>query len=174
MTALRCLHRLAGGERDVLLIHGASGGVGGFAVQIARERRVRIIGTCSERNLEYVQGLGAEPVVYGDGLADRVREMIPDGVTAVADFAGGQLETTLAVLAKGGRHVSVADPSVEEHGGAWVWVRPDGAKLAELADLAERGALTVEVAETFPLERVGEAFDASRSSHTRGKLVVTP
>lgn len=69
---------------------------------------------------------------------------------------------------------TVADPGVEQHGGHWIWVRPDGAKLAELAGIADRGALTVEVAQTFPLERTGDAFDASRTGHTRRKLVVMP
>jgi NADPH:quinone reductase-like Zn-dependent oxidoreductase len=148
--------------------------VGSFAVQIGRDRGVRVIGTASEKNHDYLRGLGAEPVAYGDGLAERVRELAPGGVTAVADFAGGQLDTTLAVLAEGGRHVSVADPTVDEHGGQWIWVRPNGAKLAELARLADRGALAVEVAGTFPLEETGAAFDASRGGHTRGKLVITP
>jgi NADPH:quinone reductase-like Zn-dependent oxidoreductase len=92
----------------------------------------------------------------------------------VADFAGGQLDTTLAVLRPDGRHVSVADNEVEKHGGHWIWVRPDGAKLADLAALADRGALKVDVAETFSLDRVGDAFDASRTTHTRGKLIITP
>lgn len=133
-----------------------------------------MIGTASEENHEFLRGLGAEPVAYGDGLVERVRELAPDGVTAVADFVGGQLDTTLAVLAEGGRHVSVADNTVDQHGGHWIWVRPSGAKLAELAAMADRGALTVEVAGTYPLEKVGEAFDASRTGHTRGKLVITP
>lgn len=174
MTAQRSLDRLEVGPGDVLLIHAASGGVGSLAVQIARDRGARVIGTASESNHAFLRGLGAEPVAYGDGLVERVRDLAPDGVTAVADFVGGQLDATLAVLAEGGRHVSVADNTVEEHGGQWIWVRPSGAKLAELAAMADRGALTVEVAGTFPLEKVGEAFDASRGGHTRGKLVITP
>lgn len=174
LTALRSLERLDVGPADVLLVHGAAGGVGSLAVQLGRERGARVIGTASERNHDFVRKLGAEPVTYGEGLTERVRALAPDGVSAVADFVGGQLETTLAVLAHGGRHVSVADPAVVQHGGEWIWVRPDGAALAELAALADRGALTVEVARTFPLERTGEAFDASRTGHTRGKLVILP
>ena len=174
LTALRSLDRLAVGPDDVLLVHGAAGGVGSLAVQIGVSRGVRVIGTASERNHEFVRGLGGEPVTYGEGLVERVRALSPGGVTAVADFVGGQLETTLAVLAPGGRQVSIADPTVQQHGGDWIWVRPDGAKLAELAALVDRGALTVEVAETFPLAKLGEAFAASRSQHTRGKLIVVP
>ncbi|MFA1548431.1 NADP-dependent oxidoreductase [Actinomadura chokoriensis] len=174
MTAQRALDRLEIGKGDVLLVHAASGGVGGFAVQIARDRGARVIGTASVKNHDYLRELGAEPVAYGEGLAERVRDLAPGGVTAVADFVGGQLDTTLAVLATGGRHVSVADNTVDEHGGHWIWVRPDGAKLADLARLVDRGALEVEVAGTFALEETGAAFDASRSGHTRGKLVITP
>ncbi|MFJ7244670.1 NADP-dependent oxidoreductase [Kitasatospora sp. NPDC098652] len=174
LTALRSLQRLEVGPADVLLVHGAAGGVGSLAVQLGRDRGARVIGTASERNHDFVRKLGAEPVTYGEGLAERVRALAPGGVSTVADFVGGQLETTLAVLADGGRHVSVADPSVTQHGGAWIWVRPDGAALAELAALADRGALTVEVAQTFPLERTADAFDASRTGHTRGKLVIVP
>ncbi|MER7581147.1 NADP-dependent oxidoreductase [Kitasatospora sp. NPDC097691] len=174
LTALRCLDGLAVGPGDVLLVHGAAGGVGSLAVQLGRDRGARVIGTASERNHAFVRELGAEPVTYGDGLSERVRALAPGGVSAVADFVGGQLETTLAVLADGGRHVSIADPTVSQHGGHWIWVRPDGAKLAELAAAVDRGALTVEVARTFPLDRTGEAFDASRTGHTRGKLVIVP
>ncbi|NUR29996.1 MAG: NADP-dependent oxidoreductase [Catenulispora sp.] len=174
MTGQRCLDILGGAAGETVLVHGASGGVGSLTVQLAVARGMRVIGSASPRNHDYLRELGAEPVAYGEGMADRVLELAPDGVQAVVDLVGGQLDTTLAVLAPGGRHVSVADPSVEQHGGHWVWVRPDGAKLAELTDLAEKGELRVEVAETFPLERVGEAFDASRSGHTRGKLVIVP
>ncbi|WP_439678489.1 NADP-dependent oxidoreductase [Embleya sp. MST-111070] len=174
LTALRTLERLDIGGGQTLLIHAAAGGVGSLAVQIARERGARVIGTASERNHDFVRGLGAEPVVYGDGLAERVRELAPEGITAVADFVGGQLDTTLAVLAPGGRHASTADNSVDQHGGHWIWVRPDGAKLAELGELVDRGNLTVEVAATYPLEEVGAAWDASRTGHTRGKIVLTP
>ena len=92
----------------------------------------------------------------------------------MADCVGGQLDTTLAVLAEKGRHVSITDPTVEEHGGYWIWVRPDGVKLAELGDLAGRGLLTVDVDGVFPLEEVGAAFDLSRSGRARGKPVITP
>ncbi|WP_207946781.1 NADP-dependent oxidoreductase [Actinomadura sp. 7K507] len=174
MTAQRALDRMDVGPDDVLLVHAASGGVGTFAVQIARDRGARVIGTASEPNHGYLRELGAEPVTYGEGLADRVGELAPGGVSAVADFAGGQLDTTLSVLRPDGRHVSITENEVEKHGGHWIWVRPSGAELARLAALADRGALTVEVAGTYSLDQVGDAFDASRASHTRGKLIIVP
>ncbi|MQY03333.1 NADP-dependent oxidoreductase [Actinomadura macrotermitis] len=174
LTALRTLDHLAVRDGETLLVLGASGGVGAFAVQLARARGARVIGTASGRNHDYLRELGAEPVDYKDDVVRRVRELAPGGVDAVADFVGGQLDVTVKVLAEGGRNASTADPSVREHGGTWVWVRPDGERLAGLGELAEQGRLTVEVAGTFPLERVGDAFEQSRSGHTRGKLVIVP
>lgn len=174
LTALRSLDILAVDARDTLLIHGASGGVGSIAVQLGCERGARVIGTASPRNHDFLRALGAEPVTYGEGVVKRIRALTPDGVSAVADFVGDQLDVTQAVLTPDGRHVSIADNTVGRHGGHWVWVRPDGAKLTELAALADRGALTVEVSETFPLNRTGDAFTASRTGHLRGKAVILP
>ncbi|MFC5187520.1 NADP-dependent oxidoreductase [Actinomadura harenae] len=174
LTALRMLNRLEVGPGDVLLVYGASGGVGSVAVQLGRERGARVIGTASARNHDFVRTLGAEPVAYGDGQTARLRDLAPGGVTAVADCVGGQLDTTLAVLAFGGRHASIADPAVGRHGGSSIWTRPDGAALTELAGLADQGVLTVEVSRIFPLPEVAAAFDASRTGHTRGKIILIP
>lgn len=173
-TALRTLDALQVGEGDTVLIHAAAGGVGSFGVQIAVARGARVIGTASAANHDYLRSLRAEPVAYGDGVVERIRELAPAGVDAVADFVGGQLETSLAVLADSGRLASIADPSVTEHGGRWIWVRPDGTETARLAALADEGELEVEVARTFGLDDVGEAFALSRSGHVRGKLIIVP
>jgi NADPH:quinone reductase-like Zn-dependent oxidoreductase len=173
-TALRTLEALEVSAGDTVLVHAAAGGVGGFAVQIAKALGARVIGTASESNHAFLRELGAEPVAYGEGVVDRIRALAPDGVDAVADFVGGQLENSLAVLADGGRLASVADPSVAEHGGRWIWVRPDGAESARLAALADEGKLTVEVARTFGLDEVAAAFAESQSGHVRGKLVIVP
>jgi NADPH:quinone reductase-like Zn-dependent oxidoreductase len=111
-------------------------------------------------------------VAYGEGLAERVRALAPDGVDLVADFVGGVLDATLAVLAPGGQHASIADDSVTAAGGSWVWVRPSGPDLTHLAALVERGEVTVPIAGVFSLDQLPEAFDASRGGRTQGKLVV--
>lgn len=172
LTAYRTLTRLGVGADSTVLIHGAAGGVGTFGVQIARALGARVIGTASVANHQRLAGFGAEPVEYGAGLVERVRELAPDGVTTVADFVGGVLDTTLAVLRDGGRHASVADPTVVAAGGEWIWVRPDGAELAALGALADSGQLTVPVAEVFPLEQVGAAFTLNQSGHTHGKIII--
>lgn len=173
-TALRTLDALRLEAGETLVVHGAAGGVGSLGVQIARARGVRVIGTASQRNHDFLRGLGAEPVTYGDGLAERIGAVAPEGVDAVADFAGGQLGVTSAVLAGGGRHASIADGAVEAHGGRLVWVRPDATETARLAALAADGALTVEVSATYGLDEVAQAFAASREGHVRGKIVITP
>ncbi len=172
LTALRTLRRLEVDQGTTLLVHAAAGGVGLMAIQIARALGATVIGTASEPNHQRLRDLGAAPVTYGEGLVDRVRAIAPDMVDAVADFVGGVLEDTLAVLASGGQHASVADPNVREHGGSWIWVRPDGAELVWLGDLADRGGLDVEVADTFPLDQVAQAFARSQEGHVSGKLVI--
>lgn len=172
LTAYQVLTRLGTGKGDTVLIHGAAGGVGSLGVQIARALGARVIGTASPRNHERVRALGAEPVAYGDGLADRVRALAPEGVTVVADFVGGVLAVTREVLHDDGRHASIADPTVTGSGGEWMWVRPVGTDLAELARLADEGRLTVTVAETFPLAETAAAFALSQDGHTAGKIVI--
>jgi NADPH:quinone reductase-like Zn-dependent oxidoreductase len=172
LTAYQVLGRLEVAAGDTVLVHNASGGVGGYAVQLAAARGARVIGTASEANHEYLRGLGAEPVAYGDGLPERVRELAPDGVDVVVDLVGGVVEQTLAVLKDGGRHASVADDAVEAHGGTWMWVRPSAEDLTELGRLVDRGALRIELARSMPLAEGVEAYRLSQEGHVRGKIAV--
>lgn len=176
LTAFQALvHALDVAGDDVVLIHGASGGVGSFAVQIARSLGARVIGTASEGNHDYLRDLGAEPVEYGDGLVDRVRAIAPDGVTAVLDLNGGDLGVSPDLLADGsaGRIASIIDPAVKDLGGHYVFVHPDAADLDELAELFDDGTLAVQIAETFPLAETQKAWELSQEGHTRGKIVIT-
>ena len=173
LTAYQVLNRLGVKAGETVLIHGGSGGVGSLGIQIAVALGAKVIATASEKNHEFLRSLGAEPVSYGEKLAERVRALRPDGVDVVADFVGGNLESTLAVLAEGGRHASIADSEVEQHGGQWMWVTPVAADLEELADMADSGKLRVEVAQVFPLEKAADAFRSNMEGHTRGKIVIT-
>jgi NADPH:quinone reductase-like Zn-dependent oxidoreductase len=162
------------GEGETVLVHAAAGGVGSLAVQIAVHLGARVIGTASERNHGYLRSLGAEPVTYGEGLADRVRALAPDGVDAVLDLVGGDaLTVSPDLLTTGGRLVSIADGAVLGLGGRYFWVRPDAADLAAVSELAERGVVQVEVAATFPLEKAADAQRLNAEGHTRGKVIVT-
>jgi len=173
LTALQTLDRLGVSDGDTVLVHGGSGGVGSLAIQIAAARGAHVIATASAANQDFLAGLGATPVTYGDGVVERVRAVAPDGVDVVTDFVGGVRDVTMAVLADGGRHASIADPSVLETGGSWLWVRPSAEGLDELGRLAERGQLHVPVADVVPLDQLPAAFARSREGHVRGKLVIS-
>lgn len=172
LTAHQMLERLRISSEDTVLVHAASGGVGVFAAQIAVARGARVVGTASTRNHDFLRSLGVEPVSYGDGLTDRLREVAPDGFDLVADFVGGVLDVTRAVLRPGGRHGSIIDGTVEPAGGLYLWTRVSGEEVGELADLAESGDLSVPVAEVFPLEQAADALRLSRTGHARGKIAV--
>ncbi|WP_030252907.1 NADP-dependent oxidoreductase [Streptomyces violens] len=173
LTAYQALKRLAVGSGDTVLVHAAAGGVGAFAVQIAVAWGARVIGTASEHNHDFLRSLGAEPVTYGEGLADRVRALAPEGVDAAADFVGGDaVDVSQQVLKDPKRVASVVDNEVVGKGGHLVWVRPDSADLTALADLAEAGKLTVNIDTALPLEQAAEAFRRSQSGRARGKIVL--
>ncbi|MFD5079244.1 NADP-dependent oxidoreductase [Streptomyces sp. NPDC058371] len=161
-------------EGDVVLVNAAAGGVGSIAVQLARHRGARVIGTASEANHDYVRSLGGEPVSYGEGLAERVRALAPQGVDAAFDTIGGDtLRTSAELLAPEGRLASIADPEVVGHGGRYYFVRPDADDLRHLSELAEQEVISVHVSDTFPLERAAEAHRLNQEGRTRGKIVVT-
>ncbi|WP_329009937.1 MULTISPECIES: NADP-dependent oxidoreductase [unclassified Streptomyces] len=175
LTAYQVLVQILNVRRgETVLVHAAAGGVGSLAVQIASHLGARVIGTASERNHAYVRSLGGEPVGYGEGLAERVRGIAPEGVDAVFDTVGGEtLKVSAQLLAPGGRLASIADPDVTEYGGRYWFVRPDAEDLTKLARLADQGAVSVHVDRTFPLERTAEAQRLSQEGHARGKIVVT-
>lgn len=177
LTAWQALNRGLELEKgDVLLVHAAAGGVGSFAVQLARVLgAARVIGTASEGTHDYLRELGAEPVTYGEGLAERVRDLVPEGVTAVLDLVGGEaLEVSPSLLAPGGRLVSVRQADkVKELGGRYIFVRPDGAQLAELSRLVDAGRLAIHLHETFPMERAAAAQRLVEGGHVHGKVALT-
>ncbi|MFD5081158.1 NADP-dependent oxidoreductase [Kitasatospora sp. NPDC058406] len=173
LTALQALRAVGVSAGDTVLVHAAAGGVGHLAVQLARAAGARVIGTAGERNHAYLRGLGAEPVAHGEGLADRVRALAPEGVDAALDLVGGDaVEVSAGLVADPARIASVADFGVKARGGHYVWVRPDAAGLAELAELADEGRLTVTVASTFPLAQAASAQALSAEGRTRGKIVL--
>ncbi|WP_284295112.1 NADP-dependent oxidoreductase [Luteimicrobium album] len=174
LTAYQTIRRAGVRAGQVVLVHGASGGVGSFGVQIARTLGARVIGTASERNQQYLRGLGAEPVAHGEGLVGRVRALAPDGVDVVLDYAGhGLVADVPRLLATGGVPVSIVDASVSElPGGIYAWVRPSSSDLADLARLADAGELSVHVDRVLGLEAAAEAHRLLEAGRVRGKVVV--
>jgi len=176
-TALHVLAELNVREGETIVIDGAAGGVGTVAVQLARHRGAHVIGTARETNHAYLRSLGATPVVYGEGLADRIRSVAPHGVDAVLDASGrGSLPALIEAAGGTGRVVTIADFSAAGLGVRMVSADAEGAagRIAEAAALAAEGKLTVPIAAAYPLEEAPEAHHVSEAGHVRGKLVVLP
>jgi NADPH:quinone reductase-like Zn-dependent oxidoreductase len=159
-----------------VLVHGASGGVGGFAVQLAHERGAFVIGTASTANVEAARRLGADQVI--DHTSTRFEDLV-EPVDLVFDTVGGdRLERSPAVVRPGGRLVSVAaEPSREaaaERGidAVYFVVEPSRAQLLEIARLVDSGNLRVTIDEVFPLAAARTAFERSQERHGAGKIVL--
>jgi NADPH:quinone reductase-like Zn-dependent oxidoreductase len=176
-TATRCLDLLNVGEGQTLLINGASGGVGLAAVQLARGRGARVIGSGGPGSQDRLRSFGAEPVVYGEGLADAVSELAPDGVDLAIDMALSGGIATLVKLA-GGAHNVVAIADFQ--GAAEYGVRTSGGgverawyALDEVTPLIDAGSFSLPVAHVLPITQIAEAQRLSEDGHAGGKIVLT-
>jgi NADPH:quinone reductase-like Zn-dependent oxidoreductase len=150
-----------------VLIHGAAGSVGGFAVQLARAAGAHVIGTASAANRDLVLELGAHEVVDAAGF-----EAAVEPVDVVFDTVGGErLRRFGAVLRAGGRLVSVAEEPPQ--GGVFFIVEPNGDQLGRLARMADGGDLRPPLVEVFPFASAREAFARSLEPGRRGKVVLT-
>ena len=134
----------------------------------------RVIGTASEGTFDFLRQFGADPVTYGPGLEDRVRAMVPDGVSAATDLFG--TETAEAALALGvpPERISTIAAGPNPPGG----VRPTGGLNAQPEDLKRitdaivAGEITMPIAATFPIKQIGEAVQLQAGRHVHGKIVV--
>src|ERR1700730_10333497 len=162
LTAYQCLvERLQVKPDETVLIHAAAGGVGHFAVQIAAALGARPIGTASPRNHDFLRELGCvDAVDYHDGE-------LPRGGRALVSIGGETLERTLAVA---GRTISIVQPG---EGHQYVYVRPSGAELSDLAHWLADGRVRVHLETAFPLEQAAGAHGLLEEHHVRGKIVLT-
>jgi NADPH:quinone reductase-like Zn-dependent oxidoreductase len=177
-TSVRVFNVLGGiGEGQTIVINGAAGGVGTAAVQLARARGARVIGTASEGNHEFLRSLGAEATTYGGGMAERIRALAPDGVDLAFDTAGkGAIPDLIELTADPAKVATIADFTAAELG-AKVTGGGDGrapGALEEAAALIEKGEFSLPVAQAFPFDRAGDAHRTSEGGHVRGKLVLVP
>jgi NADPH:quinone reductase-like Zn-dependent oxidoreductase len=175
-TAWTALAELGVVSGETLLVHAAAGGVGTFAVQLAVARGARVIGTASEHNHEQLRSFGAIPVLYGPGLAERIRAIAPQGVDAVLD-ASGRGEIPLSIELAGGPDriltlvaFDAIDTGIRAHvGGAGA----NGVRaLRDILTLIRDERLRVLISRTYGLTDAAAALDESRAGHVSGKIVL--
>ncbi|MFF2042559.1 NADP-dependent oxidoreductase [Kitasatospora sp. NPDC058170] len=178
-TAWRALDLLGVRSGQTLLVHGAAGGVGTVLLQFARARGIRVIGTASEPNHGHLRELGATPVAYGDGLAERVRAAAPEGIDRVLDAAGQGGVLPLSVELAGGAEnvLTIADwAGSAEYGVRFTegqeTTHYTGPALAAALELHEAGTLRLPLHRVFPLAEAAQAHRVSEHGHLRGKIVL--
>jgi NADPH:quinone reductase-like Zn-dependent oxidoreductase len=172
-------------EGDTVLIHGGAGGVGLMALQLAAGRGATAVATASPAKHGFLRDLGALPVAYGPGLAERVHAAVPGGVDAALDLIGTDeaVDVSLELVADRARIATIAafargpEAGIKVLGGApgadpGTQIR-DAARL-ELARLAQEKVLRVFVSRTFPLAKAADAHRAIMSGHTTGKIALIP
>ncbi|MGH1548185.1 NADP-dependent oxidoreductase [Leifsonia poae] len=162
-------------ERDTVLVSAAAGGVGVLAAQLAVRSGATVIGTAGEENHEFLESLGVIPVTYGEGLAQRVRDVLDDDrVTVVLDNHGADtIEAALELGVPIERVNTIAVFGPQAQGARSVGGRAAGnAELAELADLLAENELVLPIDSIFPIERTVEAYGRLEGGHVRGKVVV--
>jgi NADPH:quinone reductase-like Zn-dependent oxidoreductase len=162
---------------QTVLIHAAAGGVGHFAVQLAKWKGARVIGTASKRNHEFLRSLGADETI--DYTTTRFEDVVHD-VDVVLDAMAGQTQTrSWQVLKKGGILVSILSrPSEQEAAkygarAGYIFVQPNCAQLNEIAKLVDSGKLKAEIQTVFPLSEAAKAQELNKAGHTRGKIVLS-
>ena len=178
LTAWQALFGLANlAQGQTILIHGAAGGVGHMAVQLAKWRGAKVIGTASGGNLDFVRRLGADQVI---DYSKTPFENVVSGVDVVFDTVGGDTQQrSWGVLKAGGILVSVVQAPSEEiaaaHGVRQAFVfssPPVGETLTEIATLVDGGQLKPEIAAVLPLREIRRAHEMVEGRHVRGKIVV--
>ncbi|MDB5084828.1 MAG: NADPH:quinone reductase [Bacilli bacterium] len=178
LTAWEALHEIAkvsAGQR--VLIHGGAGGVGIYAIQLAKAFGAYVAATASGANVEFVKSYGADQVI---DYTKEAFETILSGYDVVFDTIGGDVQTkSFTVLSKGGILVSIVsqpdEQLAEQHGirTGYFFLQPDGEKLARLGQLIEEGKLRPVVSAVFPLEETAQAHELSETHHAKGKIVLS-
>lgn len=170
-TAAAALAVVNPGPGDTVLVGGAGGGVGVFVVQLARLAGARVIGTGSAASADALRSLGAEPVAYGDGLADRVRAVAPGGVTAAIDLYGTETVQAARDLGVADRRITTIAAQIDGISPANGADAVPGA-LEEIARLVAAGRLRVPIAASFPVEQIRSAVELQAGRHVHGKVVL--
>lgn len=158
---------------DVIVVSAAAGGVGGMLGQLAVARGLRVIGTASAGNHDWLRSRGVEPVLYGEGVRERLEHAAPEGITAVFDQAGPETIETALALGVPPERINTIAADASAYGVRNVGrgaVHPP--TLDALAALIADGTLDVPIAAAYPLSEVRAAFERLETGHLRGKIVV--
>lgn len=175
LTAAAALAAIDPRSGDTVLVGGAAGGVGVFAVQLAKLTGATVIGTASETTFEFLRQFGVEPVTYGPGLADRVRTLAPDGVTAATDLFGTETAETALALGVPPERISTIAAGPNPPGGvrATGGFQAESGALERITDAILAGEVTVPIAARFPIEQTRDAVTLQAGRHVHGKVVIT-
>lgn len=174
-AAIASVSSVAVGPADTVLVSAAAGGVGVLAAQLAKRAGAVVLGTAGDRNQDFLRSLGIIPVLYGDGLLERVRAAAPGGITAVIDTHGRPtLELALELGVGPERVNTIADrPFAAQHGFRGVGGQDATiAQLAELGELIARGEVVLPIDSVWPIERVVDAYRHLIDGRLRGKVVL--
>ncbi|PUB26283.1 NADPH:quinone reductase-like Zn-dependent oxidoreductase [Promicromonospora sp. AC04] len=174
-AARRALRILDPKPGETLLVHGASGGIGGLVTQLAVAAGVTVIGTASAANQERVAAYGATATTYGAGLVDRVRALAPT-VDAVLDTSGrGVLPDSIELRGGTDRVLTLTDPAAHGLGVEFnERSKPSAEELTELVDLVVRGEVSVPVAKVLPLAEAARGQGLVDDGRSGGKVVLVP
>ena len=181
LTAYAAVRAVGASQSDTVAVSAAAGGVGTLVVQLLRRIGTNVIGIASEFNFEWLRSVGATPVAYGDGLADRLRETAPQGIDAFIDcFGGGYCQLALDLGISPQRVNTIIDfeaaqnLGVKAEGAAAIPAEATPQVFAEVADMVAQGKVIVPVAATYPLRQVREAYTELEKRHAHGKIVLIP
>jgi NADPH:quinone reductase-like Zn-dependent oxidoreductase len=159
---------------DTILVSAAAGGVGGVLAQLAVRRGIRVIGSASPGNHDWLRSRGVEPVPYGDEFVPAVRALVPEGATAAFDLHGPASIRQFLDLGVPAARINTNATDPEPFGVRRVGRGPtDLATLGALAALVVTGGIELPIAAAYPFERVREAFERLETGHLRGKVVLT-
>lgn len=164
---------------ETVVVSAAAGGVGSFAVQLARRAGATVIGLASKHNHDWLQSHGVIPIEYGVRVTDRIKAAAPGGIDAFIDtYGGGYVELALALGVAVDRIETIADFAAAARYGVktepGVNARPGVEVLAELAAQIAGGHLEVPIAGVYPLTQVRRAYAELERRHTHGKIVLVP
>ena len=177
-TAYAAVRAVAPQPGETVAVSAAAGGVGSLVVQLLALRKARVLGIAGPGNADWLRAHGVIPIAYGDGLPERLRDAAPDGIDAFIDLFGSGLRPARRRSRRGARAdrhhhlVPEGGRSGRQTEGSMEASTPE--VLAEMADLIVSGAIEFDIAATYPLDRVADAYAELEQRHTHGKIVLLP